>query len=74
MDIIIDVYYAVAGVSYSVVKRNDNHYQIFKCEKCSFKNEDRRVYITHRETLKSAKKVANLLASAYKEGFSHGSY
>ena len=71
---IVSEYYATNGVSYGVVRKNDSYYQIYKYRKSNFGDNDISEFITHRTTLKSARKVAVLLAHAYKEGYADGSY
>ena len=70
---IVRSYYAV-DCNYVVNKKNDHYYQIYKVERNRFTNKDEYKFITHRETLKSADKLAKLLAETYTEGFSYGAY
>lgn len=70
---IIREYCAVTGVYYVVVEKNKNYFQIFKLDKNSLRKSEY-IFITHKNTLKSAKKLAKLLAKTYKEGFIDGSY
>lgn len=69
---IIRSYCAVNGVYYVVSEKNESYFQIFKIEEEYGKTSKQ--FITHKETLKSAKKLAKLLAKTYSEGFSLGSY
>ena len=69
---IVRSYCAVSGIYYIVSQKNNNYFQIFKIEEfCGKKKVN---FITYRDTLKSAKKLAKLLAKTYNEGFSHGNY
>lgn len=69
---IIRKYYAVARISFIVVKKNNEYYQVFKMEE--YNNKTTKEFITHKDSLKSAKKLAKLLAKTYSDGFAHGSY
>lgn len=69
---IIKRYYAIAGISYVVVEKNNEYYQVFKMEEHN--NKETKYFITHKDSLKSAKKLAKLLANTYSDGFAHGSY
>ncbi|MES5837970.1 hypothetical protein [Bacillus cereus group sp. MG11] len=53
-------------VLYKVEKKKDKYFQIYKC-KSGIKEP-----ITHRESFRSACKVAKLLADTYTEGYESG--
>lgn len=69
---IIKRYNAIAGISYVVVEKNNEYYQVFKMEEHN--DKEIKEFITHKDNLKSAKKLAKLLAKTYCDGFAHGSY
>lgn len=70
---IVRSYYAV-DCYYVVNKKNKHHYQIYKLGRNRFTGKNECKFIAHRETLKSADKLAKLLAETYAEGFSYGAY
>ncbi|MFJ8528546.1 hypothetical protein [Bacillus sp. NPDC094106] len=53
-------------VSYRVEKKKDKYFQIYKCDR------GMKIPITHRESFRSACKIAKLLADTYAEGYESG--